>query len=215
MMDGIKEIADGFDAELKRRLPNQRKTQRTKLALLVATMLDERSANLMELAAGLPREADRTGPLDPMGRAQAGTIRLTASIADQTLWRSCHGKTDRCCADRRCRRGRPDFSGAGTEPLELACRQPHACRRQDQPAQACRRGYLLALIERLRTRVEQKTGQPVQVISCYEAGYDGFWLDRKLKAEGVVNHVMDPASIQVDRRARRVKPLMPTRCCAP
>src|SRR3954453_19271498 len=33
----------------KRRLPNQRKTQRTKLALLVATMLDVRSANLMEL----------------------------------------------------------------------------------------------------------------------------------------------------------------------
>jgi transposase len=64
---------------------------------------------------------------------------------------------------------------------------------------------LLALIERLRTRVEQKTGQPVQVISCYEAGYDGFWLDRKLKAEGVINYVMDPASIQVDRRARRVK----------
>jgi transposase len=64
---------------------------------------------------------------------------------------------------------------------------------------------LLALIERLRARVEQKTGQPVQVISCYEAGYDGFWLDRKLKAEGVINHVMDPASIQVDRRARRVK----------
>jgi transposase len=64
---------------------------------------------------------------------------------------------------------------------------------------------LLALIERLRTRVEQKTGQPVQVISCYEAGYDGFWLDRKLKAEGVINHVMNPASIQVDRRARRVK----------
>jgi hypothetical protein len=47
-------------AELKRRLPKQRKTQRTKLALLVATMLDVRSANLMDLAAGLPREADRT-----------------------------------------------------------------------------------------------------------------------------------------------------------
>src|SRR3954466_13034931 len=62
MMDGIKEIADGFGAEFKRRLPKQRKTQRTKLALLVATMLDVRSANLMDLAAGLPREADRTGP---------------------------------------------------------------------------------------------------------------------------------------------------------
>src|SRR4051794_29214944 len=61
-MDGITEIAGSFGEELKRRLPKQRKTQRTKLALLVATMLDVRSANLMDLAAGLPREADRTGP---------------------------------------------------------------------------------------------------------------------------------------------------------
>src|SRR3954471_19153004 len=125
-MDGIRGLAEGIAEEFGRLLPKQRKTQRTNLSLLVATMLDVRSANLMDLAAGLPRDADRIGPSDPMGRAQAGTIRLTASIADQTLWRSCHGKTDRCCADRRCRRGRPDFSGAGTEPLELACRQPHA-----------------------------------------------------------------------------------------
>src|SRR6476660_2589936 len=59
-MNGITEIADSLSTDLKRRLPNQRKTQRTKLALLVATMLDVRSANLMELAAGLPRECDRT-----------------------------------------------------------------------------------------------------------------------------------------------------------
>src|SRR4051794_31638800 len=59
-MNGIKENADSIGAELKRRLPRQRKTQRTKLALLVATMLDVRSANLMDLAAGLPLEADRT-----------------------------------------------------------------------------------------------------------------------------------------------------------
>src|ERR671921_1965298 len=59
-MDGIKEIADSFGVELKHRLPKQRKTQRTKLALLVSTMLDVRSANLMDLAAALPREADRT-----------------------------------------------------------------------------------------------------------------------------------------------------------
>src|SRR3954454_4353237 len=58
MMNGIKEIAESLGSELKRRLPKQRK--RTKLALLVATMLDVRSANLMDLAAGLPREADRT-----------------------------------------------------------------------------------------------------------------------------------------------------------
>jgi Transposase DDE domain len=59
-VDGIGAIADSISAELRRRLPDQRKTQRGKLALLVATMLDVRSANLMDLAAGLPLEADRT-----------------------------------------------------------------------------------------------------------------------------------------------------------
>src|SRR3954454_13238760 len=59
-MDGIGPIADSISAELKQCLPHQRKTQRGKLALLVATMLDVRSANLMDLAAGLPLEADRT-----------------------------------------------------------------------------------------------------------------------------------------------------------
>jgi hypothetical protein len=59
-VDGIEQIADSISAELRQRLPHQRKTQRGKLALLVATMLDVRSANLMDLAAGLPLEADRT-----------------------------------------------------------------------------------------------------------------------------------------------------------
>jgi hypothetical protein len=60
MMTGIKEIAESISSELRRRLPKQRKTQRAKLALLVSTMLDVRSANLMDLAAGLPLDADRT-----------------------------------------------------------------------------------------------------------------------------------------------------------
>src|SRR4051812_22673003 len=58
MMNGITEIAESVSSELKHRLPKQRK--RTKLALLVSTMLEVRSANLMDLAAGLPRDADRT-----------------------------------------------------------------------------------------------------------------------------------------------------------
>src|SRR3954464_849376 len=57
-MTGITEIAESLSSELKRRLPKQRK--RTKLALLVSPMLNVRSAHLMDLAAGLPREADRT-----------------------------------------------------------------------------------------------------------------------------------------------------------
>jgi hypothetical protein len=63
-MDGLTRIADSISADLKKRLPKQRKTQRGKLALLVATMLDVRSANLMDLAAGLPLEADRTDMRD-------------------------------------------------------------------------------------------------------------------------------------------------------
>ena len=42
-------------------------------------------------------------------------------------------------------------------------------------------------------------------MSCYEAGYDGFWLHRVLEAHGIHNHVLDPASLQVNRRARRAK----------
>ncbi len=52
--------AEGIAAELQRKLPGQRKTQRGKLALLVATMLNVRSANLVELASGLPLAAERT-----------------------------------------------------------------------------------------------------------------------------------------------------------
>jgi hypothetical protein len=58
-MDGIRGLAEGIAEEFGRLLPRQRKTQRTNLSLLVATMLDVRSANLMDLAAGLPRDADR------------------------------------------------------------------------------------------------------------------------------------------------------------
>lgn len=58
-MSGLERIADGILAELEERLPRQRKTQRGKLSVLIATMLDVRSANLMDLAAGLPRETER------------------------------------------------------------------------------------------------------------------------------------------------------------
>src|SRR4029077_13060665 len=43
------------------------------------------------------------------------------------------------------------------------------------------------------------------VISCYEAGRDGFWLHRYLKHEGIENLVVDAASIEVNRRRRRAK----------
>ena len=64
------------------------------------------------------------------------------------------------------------------------------------------------------TRVQQEIAQAKQrfglpadarVVSCYEAGRDGFWLHRCLVAHGVQNHVIDSASIEVNRRQRRAK----------
>jgi transposase len=64
---------------------------------------------------------------------------------------------------------------------------------------------LLALIGRVRERAARALGGVPAVVSCYEAGYDGFWLHRLLLAAGITNYVFDPASIAVDQRARRVK----------
>jgi transposase len=64
---------------------------------------------------------------------------------------------------------------------------------------------LLVLLRRLQAREQQACGRPVQIILGYEAGYDGFWLQRRLAAEGITCWVMDPGSLQVDRRARRAK----------
>ena len=64
---------------------------------------------------------------------------------------------------------------------------------------------LLELVGRQRARAEHRTGRTVRVMSCYEAGRDGFWLHRLLVANGIENLVIDPASVAVNRRARRVK----------
>jgi transposase len=47
--------------------------------------------------------------------------------------------------------------------------------------------------------------QDTQVVSCYEAGRDGFWLHRYLTSIAVSNQVVDSASIEVNRRAKRAK----------
>ena len=64
---------------------------------------------------------------------------------------------------------------------------------------------LLTLIGKVRARVKDKLGAEPQVVSCYEAGYDGFWLHRLLEAAGITNFVFDPASIAVEQRSRRAK----------
>ena len=49
------------------------------------------------------------------------------------------------------------------------------------------------------------SGKAPSIVLCYEAGYDAFWLARFLKARGIECLVVDAASMQVNRRARRAK----------
>ena len=64
---------------------------------------------------------------------------------------------------------------------------------------------LLELLSRSRAKAEQRYGVQVKAIVIQEAGLDGFWIHRLLLANGIESHVVDAASIAVDRRHRRAK----------
>src|SRR6266704_4965260 len=81
-------------------------------------------------------------------------------------------------------------SGHGQKPRERTVTARHQERVLDEIAQAKRRMGL---------------PESAAVVSCYEAGRDGFWLHRFLQAHGITNHVVDSSSIEVNRRKRRAK----------
>ncbi len=62
---------------------------------------------------------------------------------------------------------------------------------------------LLLEIEKAKRRFNLPAETPV--LSCYEAGRDGFWLHRFLVHHGVNNAVVDSSSIETNRRKRRAK----------
>ncbi len=67
-------------------------------------------------------------------------------------------------------------------------------------------GDFRAFAQELR-RAKHKLGlaQDTPVVSCYEAGRDGFWIHRALTEMGIRNVIVDPSSIEVSRRRRRAK----------
>ena len=81
-------------------------------------------------------------------------------------------------------------TGHGQKPRERRMTARHHERVLDEIAQAKRR-----------------LGVPetAPVVSCYEAGREGFWLHRFLLAHGIINHVVDSSAIEVSRRQRRAK----------
>jgi transposase len=64
---------------------------------------------------------------------------------------------------------------------------------------------LLELLRRISAEEEKRSGLPVKVHVCFEAGRDGHWLYRALKLAGYDVYEIEPASVAVDRRARRAK----------
>jgi transposase len=65
----------------------------------------------------------------------------------------------------------------------------------------------LPAVERVLREGRRRFALPAdaRVVSCYEAGRDGFWIHRALWTMGIANRVVDSASIEVNRRARRAK----------
>src|SRR3954453_12402702 len=78
---------------------------------------------------------------------------------------------------------------------------PHAAFARRHPSGLQRQAQVMR--QAARTLPASAPGR--QRLPCYEAGYDGFWLHRVLVAAGIASLVVDPASLQVDRRARRAK----------
>jgi transposase len=80
--------------------------------------------------------------------------------------------------------------GHGQKPRERTVVARHQARLLQEVAQAKKRFGL---------------PETAPVVSCYEAGREGFWLHRFLQAQGITNSVVDSSSIEVNRRKRRAK----------
>ena len=64
---------------------------------------------------------------------------------------------------------------------------------------------LIGFLDSSKARAERQLGRTLQIVLCYEVGYDGFWLARLLMARGIRTIVFDPASFLMPRRGRRAK----------
>jgi transposase len=64
---------------------------------------------------------------------------------------------------------------------------------------------LLSLLRRWREEADQAGREISRIAVAFEAGRDGFWLARWLRAHGVEAHVIHPTSVAVSREHRRAK----------
>lgn len=64
---------------------------------------------------------------------------------------------------------------------------------------------LFKLLHRWRIEAAQAGHQITRIVVAYEAGRDGFWLARWLRARNIEAYVMHPSSVAVSREHRRAK----------
>lgn len=78
-------------------------------------------------------------------------------------------------------------------------------RRKVLSQEGIRERFEALLAEIIEARRKLGLPQDARVVVGYEAGHEGFWLYRALREAGIAAEVIDPVSLQVDRRARRAK----------
>lgn len=88
----------------------------------------------------------------------------------------------------------------GEKEWKLAMSTSLSAKAQTKTLRARNTARLRGLLEAARDRVGA-----TRIVSCYEAGRDGFWLRRFLHTHDIDNRIVDSASIEVNRRARRKK----------
>jgi len=86
---------------------------------------------------------------------------------------------------------------------KLGCTTGHGQKPRERSMPARDHERVLDEIAQAKRRLGLPETAPV--VSCYEAGREGFWLHRFLLAQGITNHVVDSSSIEVNRRRRRAK----------
>jgi transposase len=79
----------------------------------------------------------------------------------------------------------------------------HGQQPRERSIAACNQARLLQEVAQAKKRFGLPDTAPV--VSCYEAGREGFWLHRFLQAHGITNYIVDSSSIEVNRRRRRAK----------
>jgi transposase len=82
---------------------------------------------------------------------------------------------------------------------------PESGRASVHKMRACDVDRLLGILEMGRARAMREVSRSLEIVLCYEVGYDGFWLARLLMARGIRTVIFDPASFLKPRRGRLAK----------